>query len=178
MKAKIGNQITTLSKDVIVCHMANLLASRAILLRKETSYKIAFDKYKKLCQLFVKENKKFIYSFGTEGWLEDFILFEANVNELLLQDVTFEFSDKSTWSISLNDIANLRMVIEEDKKHDKMTLLKNPIELLEWAQVNLNWYQVKPLSSLISIEENTDIHDKEWPSVMKKIRKKNYELSK
>jgi hypothetical protein len=178
MKVKIGNQITTLTKDVVICHMANLLSSRAIILRKETNFKLAFEKYKKLCSLFLNENKKFVYTFGTDDWLENFLLFEINLNELLVQDVSFQFSDKSTWSVSLNDIANLRIVIEENKKHDKMKLLENPIELIEWAQLNLGWYQIKPLATLTNFESENDTHEKEWPSVIKKIQKKNYKLSK
>lgn len=178
MKVKIGNRTTSLTKDIVICHMANLLASRSIILRKENNFKIAYDKYKSLCYSYVKDRKSFVYAFGKEEWLEDFLLYEMNLNELLAQELTFKFSDNSSWNISLNDIANIRVVLEEEKKLDKMKLLENSIELVQWAQDNLHWYQIKPLAKLVDYESNPNVHEGEWSTVQKSIRKKNYELKK
>jgi hypothetical protein len=95
MKVKVGNRVTTLAKDVVASHMANLLSTRAIILGNERDFKQSFNKYKELSLAFLKYNRKFIYTFGDDIWLEEFLNFQAKQYELLMQDVMFKFSSSS-----------------------------------------------------------------------------------
>ena len=174
MKVKLGNRSTTLPKEAVVAHMANLLTTRAIILGKEKDFKKSFSKYNELCILFLGQNKMFIYSFGDELWLEEFLNFQSELHEMLLQDVVFKFNDGSTWSIALSDLANLKIINESTEKHDKGKLLAEPIDLVFWAQTKLSWDQVKDLSTLRMIDDNIS-YKLEWPSVPKKIIKWQYQ---
>jgi|APCry1669189440_1035222.scaffolds.fasta_scaffold00516_2 hypothetical protein len=169
MKVKIGNKTTTLPKNVVVAHMANLLASRAVILKKERDFKSAFLKYKNLCGEFLRENKNFIYVFGSEDWLDKFLEFEATQHSLILQEVYFQFSDSSYWSIPLNDIVNLKILSENLQQSDKMKLLSDPVSLAVWAQEKLTWDQVKDFAIIRDITGKNDEYNQEWPAVQKKI---------
>lgn len=178
MKAKVGNKITNLSKDVIASHMANLLSTRAIISEKERDFKQAFTKYKELCLLFLKQNKKFVFAFGDELWLDEFLEFQKQQHELLMQDVVFKFSDGSVWTISLNDIANLKILNEPTEKHDKNKLLENAIDLVNWSQSDLSWEQLKNFATLKNIKPNDGLYNTEWKGVSKKIIMWHYESEK
>jgi hypothetical protein len=175
MKVKMGNKISTLSKDVVACHMANFLSTRAIVLGKEKIFKVAFNKYKQLCSLFLRENKKFVYEFGDDKWLEKFIAFQSKQHELALQEIYFKFSDGSEWTIFLHDIANLKMLYEPEEKHDKFKLLEKPVELADWAQNKLTWEQVKDFSVLRKISGNESSYIHEWADVKKQVLQYKYE---
>lgn len=174
MKVKIGNKNTTLSKDVVAAHMANLLTTRSILLGGKVEFRQSFIKNKDLCIEFLRENKTFIYNFGDEEWLDDFLDFQKNQHELIMQDVFFKFSDGSVWTISLHDIVNLKIIKHREEKLDKIMLLKNPIELIQWAQDELEWDQLKNFAILKNIVGNEEKHVQEWRSVDKKIIKWTY----
>jgi hypothetical protein len=175
MKVKVGNTISNLPKNAVACHMANLLTSRAIILKKENNYKKSFVKHKELCLAFLRENKKFIYSFSDQSWLEDFIHFETKQHELLMQELMFKFSDGSEWTVSLNDLASLKMIIDPNPKMDRNALLSQPVDLAEWAQNSLTWEQVKDFSILRKIAGDQDAYTNEWPLVKKKVVQFNYE---
>jgi len=175
MKVKFGNKTSTLGKDVVACHMANLLTTRAIVLGKEKDFKKSFLKFKQLCLLFLKQNKKFIYAFGDDSWYESFVEFQSKQHELLLQEIYFKFSDGSEWTIFLNDIANLKMMYEPDHKHNKNELLENPVDLAEWAQKILTWEQVKDFSVLRKISGNESTYNNEWAEVKKQVLQYKYE---
>lgn len=175
MKVKIGSVITKLPRETVAAHMANLLTTRAIILQKETDFKKSFYKYKDLCLAFFREKKGFIYSFGDETWLDEFLAFQEKEHSLLMQDVVFKFKDGSTWSVPLVDIANLRTFQEPDKKYDKNSLLSNPVELVSWAQTTLSWEQIEDFAILRQLENPNNTYDTEWPSVPKKIIKWLYE---
>lgn len=178
MKIKIGNKITTLPKNVVISHMANLLASRAMILRKERDFKSAFTKYKNLCNEFLRENKNFVYCFGTEDWLENFLAFESNQHSLLLQEIYFQFSDDSSWSIPLNDIVNLKILFEDLQQNDKAKLLSDPVSLATWAQEKLTWDQVKDFAIIRDISGKNHVYNHEWPSVQKKVIIYSYDAKK
>ena len=169
MKVKIGNRQTSMPKHVVIAHMANLLASRAVIMRKERDFKSAFLKYKNLCADFLRENKKFVFSFGEELWLKEFLEFEKKLYELLLQEVLFKFSDKTTWSISLNDLANLKILHEGLKKDAKDSLLSKPVDLVTWSQEKLTWDQIKTFAVIRKIDGSDELYNEEWSSVPKKV---------
>lgn len=77
MKVKVGNTITNLPKNIIASHMANLLTTRAIMTNKEKNFKKSFIKHKELCLAFLRENKKFVYSFSDQKWLDEFLKFQS-----------------------------------------------------------------------------------------------------
>jgi hypothetical protein len=174
MKIKIGNLTTTLPKDVVASHMANLITTRLIILDKETDFKKAFIKYKDLVLSFFRENKKFVFSFSDEKWFDEFTHFQEKQHELMLQDVVFKFDDGSTWSIPLLDIANLKILQEPDKKYNRTTLLSSPLELVMWAQDILTWDQIENFAVLRNIDNPKNTYNNEWPSVAKKIIKWHY----
>lgn len=176
MKVKVGNQITNLSKDSIASHMANMLTTRAIVLRKEKDFKKSFVKHKELCLIFLRHNKKFVYSFTDQEWVDEFFEFQRKQHELLMQDLLFSFSDGSEWAVSLNDLANLKVLREGDKKLDKATLLTDPLALADWAQRDLSWDQVKDFAILKRISCDDEAYEDEWPSVSKKVIQYKYEI--
>ncbi len=178
MKTKLGNKITNVPKNVIAAHMANLLSTRAIISEKERDFKQAFCKYKDICLAYLRENPKFIYSFGDDLWLDQFLDFQKQQHELLMQDVVFKFSDGSVWTIALNDIANLKIIHEPEKKHVKNKLLEDSIELIDWAQSNLSWSQLKNFATLKNIQQNDELYGEEWVTVSKKIIRWHYESDK
>jgi hypothetical protein len=175
MKVKVGNTITSLPKNAVACHMANLLTSRAIILKKENNFSKSFNRHKHLCLAFLRENKKFIYSFSDQKWFDDFVKFETKQHELLMQELSFKFSDGSEWTVSLNDLASLRIMIDPNVNVDKNTLLSNPIDLAEWAQNSLTWEQVKDFSILRKIVGDQNTYTNEWPLVKKQVIQFNYE---
>jgi citrate synthase len=175
MKVKVGNTITNLPKNIIASHMANLLTTRAIMTNKEKNFKKSLIKHKELCLAFLRENKKFVYSFSDQKWLDEFLKFQSKQHELLMQELTFKFSDGSEWSLSLNDIASLKMIIAPDPKQDKNSLLSNPVELADWAQNSLTWEQVKDFSILRKIKGDQITYTNEWPLVKKQVVQFNYE---
>jgi hypothetical protein len=175
MKVKVGSTITNLPKNVVASHMANLLTTHAIMINKATSFKKSFIKHKELCLSFLRENKKFVYSFSDQAWLEDFIQFEAKQHELLMQELVFKFSDGSEWSLSLNDIASIKIINDPQKGMDKNALLSNPVELAEWAQNAITWEQVKDFSILRRTQGDQTSYINEWPLVKKKVVQFNYE---
>lgn len=173
MKVKIGNAVTTLPKDVVASHMANLLATQAILSGKENNFKDVFYKKKDLCLKFLKANKRFVFFFGDEKWYDKYDKFEISQYELLMQDLIFTFSDGTVWSISLNDIANLK-IISENLKINKEDLLKDPMDLAIWAQNELTWDQIKSFAILKNVVQKDSLYNEEWSSVAKKVLKWNY----
>jgi hypothetical protein len=176
MKVKIGNRVTTLPKDVVASHMANLITTRFIILDKEKDFKKAFIKYKDLVLNFFRENKKFVFSFSDEKWFDDFMSFQEKQHELMLQDVVFKFKDGSTWSVPLLDIANLKILQEPEKKHSKTTLLLSPLDLVTWAQETLTWDQIENFAILRNLDNQEKTYNNEWPSVAKKVIKWHYEI--
>jgi hypothetical protein len=171
MKVKIGNKTTTLPKSVVASHMSNLLTTRDIIMGKEKDFKNAFLRNLDLCLIYLRENKKFAYSFGDEDWLDDYLDFHSKQRELLLQDVLIKFSDGSVWTISLHDIASLKLARDPKIKENKMQLLENPIKLVEWAQEELQWNQISNFATLKNIQGNEDIYKKEWKLTNKKVIK-------
>lgn len=170
MKVKIGKQTTSLGKEVVAAHMANLLASRAILTGESDDLKQSFTEYKKICQLFLDSNKRFVYKFGDEKWLEPFLKFQANQNEILKQEVFFRFSDGSLWTVLVSDIAKIRAM--QDKNFDSDNAVLDPVELTEWAQDKLTWDQVKVFSRLRVLPlDFHGVYTVEWPDVKKKVIK-------
>ena len=176
MKVKVGNKITTLPKDVIASHMANLITTRAIVLNKEKDFKSSFYKYKDLCLAFFRENKKFIFSFSDDQWFEEFNAFQEKQHDLMMQDVVFKFTDGATWSVPLLDLANLKILQEPEKKHDRNALLSSPVELVTWAQNTLTWNQVANFAVLRHLDNPENTYNAEWPSVPKKVIKWHYEI--
>lgn len=174
MKIKVGNKTMTLSRDVIASHMANLLTTRAIISNQEKDFKESFYKHKELCLAFLKENKKFVFTFGDDSWLKEFIEYQNQQVSLLMQDVFFKFSDGATWSICLNDIANLKMLQEPEKKYDKKHLLTSAVELVDWAQKTLTWDQVQSFAVLRHLEYSNETYTNEWVNNTKKIIKWQY----
>ncbi len=175
MKVKVGNTITNLPKNAVASHMANLLTTRAVMINKATSFKKSFIKHKELCLFFLRENKKFVYSFSDQKWLEDFIKFEARQHELLMQELVFKFSDGSEWSLSLSDIASIKIINNPEKGLNKNTLLSSPVELAEWAQNSLTWDQVKDFSILRRMQGDQTSYTTEWPLIKKQVVQFNYE---
>lgn len=173
MKVKIGNKVTSCSREIIASHMANLVTTRLIILGKEKNFKQTFEKSKELCILFLKSNKNFVYSFGEDDWFVKLMNFKKKQNELFLQELYFKFSDGTEWTIYLNDLANIRMMIDSSQK-DKSLLLKNPIELADWAQMNLSWQQVKDYCVLRRAVANESKYSNEWLSVKKRIYQYQY----
>lgn len=176
MKVKIGNRATTLPKNVVASHMANLLTTRDIMLGKEKNFKNTFLKNLELCLAFLRENKKFVYSFGDEEWLEEYLDFQSKQKELLLQDVLVKFSDGSVWTISLHDIASLKIIREPKSKETKMSILEKPIELVKWAQDELQWDQISNFATLKNITGNEQIYMNEWKSANKRVLKWTYNV--
>ena len=174
MKVKIGYQTISLSKEIVASHMANLLTTRAIYLNKEKDFKTSFLKYKQLCLLFIRQNKKFVYSIGDDDWYDHFVKFQNTQHELLLQEIFFKFSDGSEWTIFLNDIANLKIILEPEKKYDKNQLLAKPVELVEWAQDNLSWEQIKDFAVLRQMQGNESSYIKEWAETKKQVLQYQY----
>jgi hypothetical protein len=176
MKVKIGNLTTTLPKDAVASHMANLITTRLIILDKEKDFKKAFTKYKDLVLMFFRENKKFVFSFSDEKWYDDFNSFHEKQHELMLQDIVFKFSDGSTWSIPLLDVANLKILQEPEKKHNRNSLLSAPLDLVTWAQEKLTWNQIENFAILRNLDSPENSYNNEWPSVAKKVIKWHYEI--
>jgi hypothetical protein len=176
MKVRVGKKIiTSMSRSVVAAHMAQILAGRDVIFKKEKSYKKAFAKNKELTMAFLKHNKDYIYVLD-ETWLPDFLLFQEEQKSLLMQEISFKFSDGSEWTVPLSDIANIRIMTEPSLKLDKAKLLENPVELAEWAQKELSWDQVKDFTVLRHISGNPRTYNKEWPSVKKQVVKYNYEI--
>jgi hypothetical protein len=178
MKVKIGNRVTSLPKNVVIAHMANFLATRSIVLRKDKDFKSAFIRYKSLATEFLRQNKNFVFSIGKDDWLEKFLEFEAQQQALLLQEIYFQFSDETFWSISLNDIVNLKILYDGLNSNQKTELLSAPIKLAEWAQEKLSWDQVKDFAIIRDVTGKNDVYNQEWPSVSKKIIVYNFESEK
>jgi len=176
MKVKIGKQTTYLKKDVVVSHMANLLASRSILLGESLNFKKTFLDYKKLCSDYLKINTNFVYKMGSEDWLEDFLNHQAAAQELLLQDVFFKFSDESIWSVSLVDLTDLKIINENIplQESTRESMLRNPVEVVEWAQNNLTWNQIQDYAILTGMAQTNPNHDLEWPKIKKSIIQRKY----
>ena len=175
MKVKIGNKTTTLPKNVVASHMANLLTTRDIIMGKESDFKNTFLKNLDLCIIYLRENKKFIYKFGDDDWLDDYLDFYKRQRELLMQDVIVKFTDGSVWTISLHDIASLKLARNPSGKENKMELLENPINLVEWAQEELQWEQISNFAILKNIQGNELKYRNEWKSTLKKVVKWTYE---
>ena len=176
MKVKIGKQTTYLKKDVVVSHMANLLASRSILLGESLNFKKTFLDYKRLCVEYLKANPNFVYKVGSEDWLEHFLNHQAASQELLLQDVFFKFSDESIWSISLVDLTDLKIINENIplQESTRESMHKNQIEIVEWAQNNLNWNKIQNYAILTGMSQNSQNHSNEWPKIKKSIIQRKY----
>ena len=177
MKVKFGNTYVTLPKDTVASHMANLLTTRSIILNKERdkNFKSIFTKHKDLCLFFLRHNKKFVYSLADSEWLEDFFKFQAIQHELLMQEIVFKFSDGTEWSISLNDIASLKILNNPKDKIKKEELLKNPVDLADWAQSNLSWNQVRDFCILRKVSPNDELYQNEWMSTSKRVVQYHYE---
>lgn len=175
MKVKLGNTYVKLPKDTVASHMANLLTTRSILLNKDKDFKTSFVKHKELCLIFLRHNKNFIYSLADSEWLEEFFRFQAIQHELLMQEIVFKFSDGSEWTISLSDIASLKMINNPEEQLKKEDLLKNPVDLADWAQHNLTWNQVKDFAILRRIESNNELYQREWLSTNKVVVQYKYE---
>jgi hypothetical protein len=165
--------MTSLSKEVVVCHKANHLPPRSIITGKEFDFKKSFIKYKDYCSLFLKENKKFVYTFGSEEWYDEFVEFQARQHELIMQELYFKFSDGSEWTVFLNDLANLRLMLDSSSKN-KNALLSNPVDLADWAQSNLSWSQIKDFCVLRNITGNEDSYSNEWSATPKKVLQYQY----
>jgi hypothetical protein len=176
MKVQVGNKTMSLPKETVASHMANLITTRLIMLGKIKDFRSSFLKHKELCMIFLRMNKKFVYSFGSDDWLEDFFKFQTKHHELLMQEIFFRFSDGSEWSISLNDLANLKIMHESNLKHDKTQLLEKPLELSDWAQSELTWDQIKDFAILRRIDDNSVQYNEEWPSVNKKVVQFSYDI--
>lgn len=178
MKVKVGTKITGLPKDVVASHMANILTTKDIALGRERDFKKVFLKYKDLCLIFLRHNKKFVLNFSDQTWMEDFRIFRTKQHELLMQEMAFSFTDGTTWTISMNDLANLRIMLEPDLKHEKLNLLGLPVELAEWAQTSLQWEQVKDFTILREVTGDEAMYAKEWKTANKKVIQYNYEIEK
>lgn len=175
MKVKLGNTYVRLPKDTVASHMANLLTTRSIFLNKDKDFKTSFIKNKELCLIFLRHNRNFVYSLVDNDWLEEILKFKTTQHELLMQEIVFKFSDNSEWSISLNDIANLKIITDHVGKNRKDELLNNPVELAEWAQQNLTWNQIKDFAILRKMEASHDLYQKEWFSTNKRVVQYKYE---
>ena len=173
MKVKIGKNTTSLSREVVASHMANLITTRLIITGQEKNFKKTFVKYKELCLMFLKQNKKFVYAFGEDSWFDEFSNFEKQQYELFLQEVYFKFSDGSEWTIFINDLANLRLMVDDTIK-DKSALLSNPVDLAVWAQNHLSWDQVKDYCILRKINTEESIYSNEWQTTKKQIFRYRY----
>lgn len=174
MKVRMGTKTGNMPKEALASHMANLLATRAISLNKEKEFRHALLKYKELAILFLNENKKFVFAFGEEDWVGAFFEFQQKRHELLMQDVVFKFTDGSVWSISLSDLANLKILSDHDAHHDKNVLLEQAVNLVQWAQEELSWNQIKSFASLKNIQDNDTMYEQEWHGVPKKIIRWRY----
>jgi hypothetical protein len=176
MKTRIGNKTVSLPKEVVVAHMANLISTKLVFSDKEKNFKHAFTKYKDLVEAFLRENKRFVFSFSDEKWVDKFNEFQEKQLEIMFQDVVFKFSDGSSWSIPLMDIANLKMLQEPEKKHTRIALMSAPLELVTWAQEELSWDQISSFAVLRQLDSSQDIHKNEWKSVQKSVIRWHYEL--
>ena len=92
-----------------------------------------------------------------------------------MQDVIVKFTDGSVWTISLHDIASLKLARNPSGKENKMELLENPINLVEWAQEELQWEQISNFAILKNIQGNELKYRNEWKSTLKKVVKWTYE---